>query len=414
VTDAGDFVREALRKGSGIAAAIGIMNVTTYGFTVLSSHQLGPGEFGGLASLLGVILIANVPALGLQATTARLAATRGSDRAGLRHAALAATWRTAGLIGALCLVLAPALYLLLDLDSLGTAALVAATAVPLTLMGGQAGILQGERLWPWLGAVYVTMGVGRLGLGLLLVPVTSTTFGAMLAVAGGAWLPVLVGWLALRRTHPAPVDGRPGPGAVEVLRETAVNSYSLLAFFCLSNADVVVARASLDPHQAGLYAAGLVLTKAVLFLPQFVVVLAFPTMAARSHQRRTHLLPLALVAVIGVVTTLGTAVLDDVAVTFVGGSQYAEITPYIWAFAVLGTILAMIQLLVYALVAKQDRTSTLGIWIASLAVVGVALLAPGAGALIASVVAVDGVLLLVLVAAATRRRTPTATAPVPS
>ena len=64
-----------------------------------------------------------------------------------------------------------------------------------------------------------------------------------------------------------------------MLRELFHNSHALLAFFALSNADVVIARSTLDPHDAGLYAGGLILAKAVLFLPQFVVVVAFPSMS---------------------------------------------------------------------------------------------------------------------------------------
>ena len=139
------------------------------------------------------------------------------------------------------------------------------------------------------------------------------------------------------------------------------------------------------------------LTKAVLFLPQFIVVLAFPTMAQQAQDRRTHLLPLALIAVIGLVTTAGTAVLDDLAVTFVGGSDYAELTPYIWSFALLGMVLAMTQLLVYALVAQQHRASTARIWVAVAAVVAVALWADDARDLVTAVTLVDLVLLLTLV-----------------
>ena len=60
----------------------------------------------------------------------------------------------------------------------------------------------------------------------------------------------------------------------------------LLAFFALSNVDIVIARNVLDEHDAGLYAGGLILTKAVLFLPQFVVVIAFPSMATQAERRR--------------------------------------------------------------------------------------------------------------------------------
>ena len=62
------------------------------------------------------------------------------------------------------------------------------------------------------------------------------------------------------------------------------------------NCDVIVARNILDGHDAGLYAGGLILTKAMLFLPQFVVVVAFPSMST-AHERRSALLRgLALVA----------------------------------------------------------------------------------------------------------------------
>ncbi len=65
--------------------------------------------------------------------------------------------------------------------------------------------------------------------------------------------------------------------------ETFHNSNALLAFFALSNVDILVARNVLGEHQAGLYAGGLILVKAVLFLPQFVVVLAFPSMGWRTR-----------------------------------------------------------------------------------------------------------------------------------
>src|SRR5262245_43684251 len=109
-----------LRKGSGIAVAIAVMNVATYAFNVLWSHLLAPTEFGGLASLLGVALVANVPALGLQATSARHAATREEGRAALRGAALAATWRTAAGVGLVCLLITPVLVAVLDVDAWAT------------------------------------------------------------------------------------------------------------------------------------------------------------------------------------------------------------------------------------------------------------------------------------------------------
>jgi O-antigen/teichoic acid export membrane protein len=294
--------------------------------------------------------------------------------------------------------------------------LIAVTAVPLSVMGGQAGILQGERRWVPLAAIYVAMGVGRLGFGALGLLLDRDDLGAMAGIAVGAFLPVVVGWLALR--HPSRAQGvaaavRPRsrwlPGGV--LRETLHNSHALLAFFALSNTDVVIARSVLGEHPAGLYAGGLILTKAVLFLPQFVVVIAFPSMSRRESDRRTHLVGLALVLVIGAVTVAVVAVLSGLALVFIGGPEYAALQGRLWVFAVLGTVLAMLQLMVYDVVARQHQRMVLVVWAALAALVCVAPFVGTVNGLLTSVVIVDVVLLLVLLAASLLVRTP---APGPS
>ena len=95
----------------------------------------------------------------------------------------------------------------------------------------------------------------------------------------------------------------------------------LLAFFALSNVDIVIARNVLTEHDAGLYAGGLILTKAVLFLPQFVVVIAFPSMSTIAERRRALTGSLGLIAAVGAVATAGAVVLPDLALIFVGGDE---------------------------------------------------------------------------------------------
>ncbi len=53
----------------------------------------------------------------------------------------------------------------------------------------------------------------------------------------------------------------------------------LLAFFALTNLDVFLARNLLSAEDSGIYAAGAILTKSCLFLPQFVIIIAFPSIA---------------------------------------------------------------------------------------------------------------------------------------
>lgn len=390
-------LRGLIRGGAGIAIAMGVMNVATYVFTIFAAHILGPRDYGGVASLMGLLLVVNVLALGLQATGARRVAAEPERRDEIEDAIMAATNRSAVVLGAICLALTPVISWALSLDDWAAAAMIGVSAIPLTMMGGQAGILQGEERWLPLSAVYLGMGLGRLVFGAALMPFMTSEFGAMLAVALGAWVPAIIGAFVLGRLGAGPRAGAVGANATRILREVVSNSNALLAFFALCNLDVVIARIRFDEHDAGLYAGGLILTKAVLFLPQFVLVIAFPSMASAASKHRLYLRVLAVVAAIGAVATVGAAVLSDVAVLFAGGSEYQEIEPNIWLFATVGTLLALVQLMVYEVVARQHRASALVVWFGLAAVGVVGLLVETGPQLIRGVALVNVGVLLVLV-----------------
>ena len=397
--------------GTGvIAVAMAVMNVTTYGFTILAARMLGPAEYGALAAVMGLMLVVNVVSLGLQATGARRVSASAGDLDHLEHDVLSASHWSAAALGLLMLVASPLVALTLNLDSWLTAALVAVTAVPLTVMGGQAGILQGERRWGPLAGIYLGVGVGRLAFGAVALVVSRTALAGTLGVTLGSVVPVVVGWYALRhpsrRRTPA-AERRPREHTERwarggVLRETVGNSQALLAFFALSNADVIIARSTLPEHQAGLYAGGLILAKAVLFLPQFVVVIAFPSMSQQPDAKRMHLLSLAMVLGIGVVTVLGTWLLSALTIVFIGGPEYAQLQSRIWLFAVLGTLLALLQLMVYNVVARQHQRTILLIWGALLALVAAGPFLDTLHSLLTIVLGLDSALFLVLLAVSFR------------
>ena len=184
--------------------------------------------------------------------------------------------------------------------------------------------------------------------------------------------------------------------ARHVIREAIHNSQALFAFFALSNVDVIVARNVLDGHDAGLYAGGLILVKAVLFLPQFVVVVAFPAMSTAAERRHALTRSLALVAMLGVGCTFGAWLLPDVALIFVGGGDYQDIAGRLWLFAVVGTLLSMLQLLVYAVLARQGQRSVYLVWMALAVLVGVGYTLSSLWALLAVVLVVDALLFAIL------------------
>jgi O-antigen/teichoic acid export membrane protein len=399
-------VRGLLRSGVGIAIAMAVQNLAAYAFTLVAARRLGPAEYSAVASLMGLLLVVVVLALGLQATGARKIAAAPERRAEIEAALMSATYRSALALGVLCLLLTPVIVTVLDLGSWGPALMIGLSAVPLTIVGGQSGVLQGEQRWRPLGAVYLAIGVGRLVVAGGAMVLSPTPMAAMTGVAIAAWLPALIGALSLGHVGPRRRDRAVVQRGEELLREVRSNSHALLAFFALSNVDVVVARIAFDDHVAGLYAGGLILTKAVLFLPQFIVVIAFPSMAAPTGRRDVYFKAMVLVAVIGAAATLGTSLFSDAAVAFIGGPAYAEIEPIIGWFALLGTILALIQLTVYEVVARQLRASVWLFWAALLAVAAATPFVASEQQLLATVLAVDTILLVVLVAVtSTPRRT---------
>ena len=391
-----------MRGGLVVAVAMAVMNLASYALTNVAAHVLGPAGYGAFAALMGLVLVLGVASLGLQATAARRVAADVTHREAVEVVTRTTARRGALALAVLCVLASPVVSRVLHLDTWLSAAILAVPAAAYVVMGGQAGLLQGEGRWGSYAALFSTFGLARFGCGLLTILVWPTPLGAMTGVALGSLVPPVVGWWALR--HPrTPHDG--GRGVVvttgEVMREALSSCSALLAFFALTSLDVLLARVVLPPHQAGLYAAGAILAKAVMFLPYVVTVMAFPAMSRQGANRYLHLWGLAAVLGVGLVVMAGVALLPRLALQFVGGRAYAELQGSLWAFAGLGTVLAGIQLLVYSDIARRHRRAMWFVWGAF------GLMAAGLTAvhtalhMLALVLTVDALLLVVLAVVAT-------------
>ena len=373
-----------------------VMNVATYGFTMAAARIIGPVPYGAYFALMNLVMIVSVVMLGLQATAARRISSDPAHVGQIESEMLRVSLRASLLLGVLLLLAAPLINHALDLDSLPTALLAAVAAVPMTMTGAQMGILQGERRWRELAIMYALTGVARLVMGMTLILWQPTEFMAFLGVTLGFYAPLLYGLVVLRRDRAAG-ESHERHGFLPIIKESLVNSQALFAYFALTNVDMLVGRSILDSHDSGLYAAGLIVTRAVMFLPQFVVVVAFPSMANSANPARALLNSMALIGGLGGASVLVTAVLPDLALVFAGGREYGEVGDLLWVFALLGTCMAILQLLVYSVLARQGILSMMLVWVALLVVVVLAatVVSTVAG-LLAVVLGVDLALLAVL------------------
>ena len=148
-------------------------------------------------------------------------------------------------------------------------------------------------------------------------------------------------------------------------------AHALIALYALTNLDVLLARAQLSAFDAGLYAAGALVARAVFFLPQAILVAAFPRIVAgaRNAQRQA----VAAVAILGLLATAFVALFPTLVVGIMAGEQYLEVADEAWIFALAGAGFGVVQVLLYARMAHNDRRATILLWTAVAALVGLGL-----------------------------------------
>jgi O-antigen/teichoic acid export membrane protein len=356
--------RKLVGGGLLVAVSLGVGQVLAYAQTLVAARTLTPAQFGAFSALLALILIGNTVALATQAVTARHIVGTDPD---LRNDETAAAWRTtlivALIVVAFWLLLSPFITWALRLETPMIAILLALGFVPLTVLGGALGVAQGWERHGCLAGVYVMAAVPKSLLTIALLLTVATLVSAMFGLAAGALVGALFAWLLVR--------GQWRGGQAQhrmMLREIPAATYSLLALFALTNLDIVLGRAFLTPEQAGQYGVGIIITKVVTWLPQFVAVMAYARMVD-ARRGRTTLVGLGIVASIGALCTLVIAVFPDLVIAVIAGPEYAEVATLLPVFALIGVCAALLQFVVLGLVAIRDKAFIPVIWAGCLVLV---------------------------------------------
>jgi O-antigen/teichoic acid export membrane protein len=242
------------------------------------------------------------------------------------------------------------------------------TAVPL-------GLVQGREAFERLAALVLLQTVLRVGGGVAGLLGTGALLGTVVGLAVGLLVAAAVAWAWVR----PPL----GAGSLGGAREVLSAASTLLGFVLVTNVDVVLARALLEPRASGLYAAGSIITKVAFWVSQFVPLLAFPRLTQADRRERALRLSLATVGLIGAGVVAVSAVLSEPIVTVVAGERYLAVAPQLGWFALLGSMFAIANVSVYAGIARRDGWATLLVWVALAALVGGALaLRPDASGLV--------------------------------
>ena len=342
--------RPSLARGAGLVTpALTVVNLAGYVLAVAASRAFSKDAYGELSALLGVLVVVTVPALAVQAVTARALALRPpGEQPGPRERALLVRAGVGGLAVALVAVAAtPALGLFLHTGLAGPLWLAAQVA-PYVVLCAAMGVLQGRERFGALALVISGQAVTKV---LALVPLAlgGSPADVMAALAAGTLLTAAAAVLLTERGSRGPA-----PAGLPGLREATAAAGSLLALLVLTNLDLLLARNLLPGAESGLYSAGAVLAKAAFWLPQAVAVVVFPRLADAEAGRLVLRRAVLVVSALGVLEVLGCLLLAEPVLRITFGSGYTSIAGIAPLWVVQGGALAVVQLLLYRAIAVRD------------------------------------------------------------
>ncbi len=332
-------------------------------------RMLGEGDFADLFAVLAVFAVLSVPSQLLLPIGTRITSLAVVARG--RPAAIEVLRRSlvrGGLIGLIAWIVvvatSGAIQLLIGIDNraaivwLGCAVAIA-FVVPFTKA-----LLTGLRAFLVLGASNLVDGALRAGIGIGLVALGFGVAGGMAASALSGIVGVLVVVIAApyiaRATTEAPVNVPPDSGGMSAHLRVGLLSLSLAV---LMNVDVLVVRHFFDDASASLYSASAIVGRIVLFASAPAAQVVLPHIIRQVAAREPFTRTFAVTAAFTMLISGGAALIIVAAPEFVFqiifADRYVPDPPLVWAYTLVGSLLALLTLLTYF----HIGAGTLRVWL---------------------------------------------------
>lgn len=338
-----------------VGAATLVGNGSAYLLSMISARILNQADFGALGALLGLLVIIATLGISTQALTARRVSTAtGANRSDVEGQAIRlSVFVGAGIIVGAFVVAWP----ISTIFAIPVVAVITGISSLAFVVVGSAsmGIAQGREEHIKLSMAFIANGVGRAVGGIIGVVVLQSVTGVGIGILIGCAVGAVISYqLICPRTFSSKLrDG--------IVIEFGHVAHALIVLFTLTNIDILLARIFLTEDLSGEYAVGVLLAKIAFFLPNAIIIVLFPKMSGGDSSRAVYIAT-GLTALLGLVITLVSVFAGDLVIGILGGSQYKELGSEAWLFALEGSAFALVQVLLYARLAAQDRRAVLAVW----------------------------------------------------
>jgi O-antigen/teichoic acid export membrane protein len=377
-----------------VGAGLAVPQVLAYAASVIAARLLVPAEFGAFGAMQGITQIGTPIGLAIQAVVARRLVKNSQNK---HHDLLKFGLEVSIAVMTLTLLVSFPLSSIFQIDYLVLVLTIGAVA-PFVFISTQLGIAQGKELYLKVAGIYIVFGIGRsisAIIGLLIYP---ELISVGIGFFGGTLLSVIFAHYILGNSNKFWKTVRAEKGVSELFKA----AQALIALYVVVNIDILLARIVLSPTQSGVYTVGMLVAKIAFFMPQAITVVLFPKMGKNDSSALR-------LAVLGT-TLIGSAYVgfcyfaSEFVVNAIGGSGYSELYSEVWMFALEGSLFAVLQVLLYGRIAREDTKVSILLWAGSLiAAVSVWLIA--IDTIITVVSSLIGVtFILVIIAAVTELR----------
>ena len=349
--------RRALARGLvfvGVGTLLG--NGAAYLLSMVAARVLSIEDFGAFGALLGLLVILSTLAISTQALTARRVSVAGADRPQAEGDAIRLSVYIGIVIIMLGVIAAWPVSAIFQIPAAAVA--LGISSLAFVVFGSAAmGIAQGREAHGRLAAGFMANGIGRAVGGIVGVVLLGSITGAAIGILIGCIVGAVAAYLLI---CPGTWKGQlTRGGAIEFLHVL----HALMVLFTLTNVDVLLARFFLPELQSGEYAVGVLLAKISFFLPNAIIIVLFPKMAAGDSRRAVYIAS-GLTAVLGMTVTVFSFGFGDFVIRVLGGPEYVDLLgSRAWLFALEGSAFALVQVLLYARLAAQDKRAVLTVWV---------------------------------------------------
>jgi O-antigen/teichoic acid export membrane protein len=339
-----------------VGAGLAVPQVLAYAASVIAARLLVPAEFGAFGAMQGITQIGTPIGLAIQAVVARRLVKNSRNK---HHDLLKFGLEVSIAVMILTLLVSFPLSSIFHIDYLVLVLTIGAVA-PFVFISTQLGIAQGKELYLKVAGIYIVFGIGRsisAIVGLLIYP---ELISVGIGFFGGTLLSVIFAHFVLGNSKKFWKTVRAEKGVSELYKA----AQALIALYVLVNIDVLFARIVLSPAQSGVYTVGMLVAKIAFFMPQAITVVLFPKMGKNDSSALR-------LAVLGT-TLIGSAYVgfcyfaSEFVVNAIGGSGYSELYSEVWMFALEGSLFAVLQVLLYGRIAREDTKVSILLWAGSL------------------------------------------------